>query len=408
MQRKLLIVTSVPLMLRGFLLPFAEHFKDLGWQVDAMVKADNSTAYKDCEAVFDKIWNVAWSRSPFDPRNFLSAPKMIRAALEAEPYDIVHVHSPIAAFVTRFALRGLRKSKRPKVIYTAHGFHFHREGGRVKNFVFEILERTAGPWTDKLVVINREDEASAKRLKLVPERDLLYMPGIGVDVEKYAARGITTDQLVEVRSELNLAERDRLILMIAEFNPGKRHADALDALALLEERDVVLAFAGVGPLEEEVKVKAEELGVTDRIRMLGYRRDIPVLLKASDALLLPSEREGLPRSVLEAMCAGTPVISTEIRGVEDLLSDDCGLMTPVGDAPAIAKAMRWIADNSEAAKEMAGRGQEKMKLFSLENVIALHEDLYEDVLGPQGVEKITMTGLHTNSVNRLGKTGSAK
>jgi glycosyltransferase involved in cell wall biosynthesis len=114
--------------------------------------------------------------------------------------------------------------------------------------------------------------------------------------------------------------------------------------------------------------------------MLGYRKDIPILLKSSNALLLPSEREGLPRSILEAMCAATPVIGTQIRGVEDLLENNHGLMTKVGDTKALAKAMTWIAQNPEAAQNMGKRGQTKMQAFSLENVINMHENLYAKML----------------------------
>lgn len=383
MQAKLLIVTTVPLMLRGFLLPFAYHFKSLGWQVDAMVKADDSQIYKDCEAAFDTIHDIPWSRSPIDPKNFMQAPKRVKDVLEQEHYDIVHVHSPIASFVTRYALRNMRNETGPKVIYTTHGFHFHRDGNVLKNAVFERLERTAGPWTDQLVVINREDEAAARRLKLVPEDKLMYMPGIGVDTKKYNAKDVRSEQIATLQTELNVKEDDKLILMIAEFNPGKRHSDALKALEQLKDKSIILLLAGVGPLEDGVKTQAEALGVADQIRMLGYRKDIPVLLKASDALLLPSEREGLPRSILEAMCAGTPVIGTSIRGVEDLLADGCGIMTAVGDLSAMAKAMHQMTDNKEEASQMATRASEKMKDFSLDNIIRLHEELYAKILGTE-------------------------
>lgn len=378
---KLLIATTVPIMMRGFLLPFARHFKALGWQVDAMMSPSQEpeNRWQECEEIFDKIWPINWTRSPFSLSNYTQAPKQVRAAVQARSYDLVHVHSPIASFVTRYALKDL--PKRPKLIYTTHGFHFHKGAKPFINELYKRLERMAGPWTDKLVVINHEDEEAAKRFRIVSEDKILYMPGIGVDVEKYRAAQVSKADINSIYQELGLREADKLILMIAEFNPGKRHRDALNALKATGRKDLIYAFAGIGPLEEEVKKQAETLGLSAQIRMLGYRRDIPVLLKAAHALLLPSEREGLPRSVLEAMCAATPVIATEIRGVEDLLADNCGLMTKVGDVNALAKALIWLADNLSEAKEMGLRGQEKMKLFSLENVIRMHEDLYAEVLG---------------------------
>jgi glycosyltransferase involved in cell wall biosynthesis len=375
MMPKLLIVANVPSMLREFLLPYAEHFAELGWQVDGMVSEATTVADTGEELkVYGTIHRVAWSRNPLDPRNFLQAPQTIREVVSKEKYDIVHVHSPIAAFVTRYALRNMRN--RPAVIYTAHGFHFHRGGGAVKNRIFLTLEQVAGPWTDYLVVMNHEDEQAVKKYKIVPENKLLYMPGIGVDIKLYSPERATEENVQKVRAELGLNDKERFLFMIAEFNPGKRHRDALAAFAHLNRSDVLLVFAGVGPLEEEIKALATQLGVAERVRFLGYRRDIPVLLKAATALLLPSEREGLPRAILEALCMGTPVISTQIRGVEDLLANNCGLMTPVGDAPALKNAMAHLLDNPEEASAMAKRGLDHVKLFDLANVIRLHDELY--------------------------------
>lgn len=377
---KLLIVANVPSMLREFLLPFGVHFSKIGWQVDAMVsEATNQADVGEELEQFHQLHRVEWSRNPLDPRNFLKAPRTIREIVSRENYDIVHVHSPVAAFVTRFALRNM--PNRPKVIYTAHGFHFHRGGSPIKNRIFLTLEKIAGPWTDHLVVINHEDEKAVKTHNIVPTSKLSYMPGIGVDMRKYNPEKVKPEDIDRVRQELQLRDEDQLLLMIAEFNPGKRHKDALNAFAALESPNVVLALAGVGPLETEVKAQAQQLGISERVRFLGYRRDIPVLLKASTALLLPSEREGLPRSIMESLCLGTPVISTRIRGVEDLLEGNCGLMTEVGDVPAITRAMAWMLDNPLDAIAMGQRGQARMQDFDLSNVVRMHEELYEKMLG---------------------------
>jgi glycosyltransferase involved in cell wall biosynthesis len=376
---KLLIVANVPSMLREFFMPFVEHYKALGWQVDGMVSEATTVADEGKELEeYGKIHRVQWSRNPLDPRNFLQAPQKIREVIAKENYDIVHVHSPIPGFVTRFALSNVRN--RPPVIYTAHGFHFHRGGSALKNKIFLTVEQLGGRWTDYLVVMNREDEQAVKKYSIVPASKLLYMPGIGVDTKKYSPERANDEDVKKVRAELGLNENDRFLFMIAEFNPGKRHRDALAAFAQLNRKDAFLVFAGVGPLEEEMKTLATQLGVAERVKFLGYRRDIPVLLKAATALLLPSEREGLPRAILEALCMGTPVISTQIRGVEDLLANNCGLMTPVGDATALKNAIAQLLDNPAEAQAMAKRGLEHVKTFDLSNVIRLHDELYKKAL----------------------------
>src|SRR2546423_13555480 len=107
----LLMVTTVPDTLAGFLLPFAEHFRAQGWHVDAMARGVSGSA--GCVQAFDHVWDMDWSRNPLRPSNFISAPKRVRDVVVQQGYDLVHVHTPVAAFVTRFALRHLRKQGKP-------------------------------------------------------------------------------------------------------------------------------------------------------------------------------------------------------------------------------------------------------------------------------------------------------
>src|SRR4051794_29163723 len=118
------MVATVPMTLRGFLLPFAEHFRARGCRVDGLARGITGDA--DCVRGFDRVWDVDWSRNPLRLGQLFRTPAAIRELVVREGYDLVHVHTPIAAFLTRFALRGLRRQGRPRVIYTAHGFHFHQ------------------------------------------------------------------------------------------------------------------------------------------------------------------------------------------------------------------------------------------------------------------------------------------
>ena len=420
---RLLIVTTVPVTLRAFLLPYAAHFRQLGWRVDAAAADVSSCAA--CRAAFDRVHDLPLSRNPWRPANLLRATRRIRQLAREHGYDLVHTHTPVASFATRLALRGVRKSGRPKVIYTAHGFHFHPGGAWARNTLFAMLERLAGRWTDYLVVINRDDEQAARRLGLVPQESLLYMPGIGVDRELYSPDRVSADEVARVRSELGLAETDVLFLMIGYFDPGKRHRDALRAFASLPSR-AHLAFAGDGPLRSELEKLADTLpspaerghscppqhdpfepgpqpttsrgsgaladknvrapigSLRHRIHFLGVRSDIPALIRSARATLLPSEREGLPRSIMESLCLEVPVIATDIRGSRDLVGADCGLLVPVGGATALGQAMQRMFDYPEEATAMGKRGRAKMAAFDLRHVLQLHEELYQTALTAKG------------------------
>src|SRR5262249_15489237 len=138
---KLLIATTVPTTIRSFLLPFVQHFRAKGWHVDAM--AHGITKCPECVAACSRVREASWSRNPLDPRNLLAVPRHVHNVVTHARYNLVHVHTPIAAFVARYALRRrgeklggnarLPASDRDvRVVYTAHGFHFYRGGPRLR------------------------------------------------------------------------------------------------------------------------------------------------------------------------------------------------------------------------------------------------------------------------------------
>lgn len=374
---RLLIVSTVPATLRAFLLPFARHYRALGWQVDAAARDIDSLP--ELKQEFDACHALPLSRNPRDIGTLLRAPAAIRELVEKGRYDIVHVHTPVAAFLVRFALRTLQP--RPRVVYTAHGFHFHRNGRPLPNAVFRLAERLAAPWCDALVTINREDFDAARSNGF--ETRVEYMPGIGVDTKRWAPSAVDAEAVAAVRRELGLAAHDVLFLMVAEFNPGKRHRDVLGAMQLLGESHIHVAFAGDGPLRAPLQEQAAGLGLATQLHFLGFRRDIPVLARASRAVLLPSEREGLPRSLLEALSLGVPIIGADTRGISEL-TEGCGLKHGVGDAEGLAAAMRRLARDEGEAAAMGARGRARMVAdYDEQVVIGLHDKLYTDLLGKQ-------------------------
>ncbi|PPS39826.1 glycosyltransferase [Chroococcidiopsis sp. TS-821] len=372
---KLLIVTTIPATVRAFLLPYIKHFRAQGWQVDAM--AQGITDCSECTTACDRVWDVEWSRNPLDPRNFIAAPHQIQQVLTQQNYDLVHVHTPVAAFVTRYAIHRWQHPTKPKVIYTAHGFHFYRGGSPVKNTIFLTLEKLAGRWTDYLVVINREDEQAAKQQKIVPAAKIRYMPGIGVDTNYYSPQAVAQSDVMQLRQELGLTPEHPLFLSIAEFIPRKRHRDLLQAFALLPPH-AHLALAGTGVLQTQMQRLADRLGIAERVHFLGLRQDIPVLIRASVATVLVSAQEGLPRSVMESLSLEVPVIGTKIRGIQDLLEAE--LLVELGDVNAIARAMTWVLDRPQAAQTLGKRGRDRIANYDLRQVVAMHEKLYAEAL----------------------------
>src|SRR5436305_13773677 len=152
---RILMVTTIARTM-DFLLPFARHFRALGWCVDGMAEGISSSP--QCVQSFDHVLDIVWSRNPLHVWNFVRAPRAIRAAVANGRYHLVHVHTPVAAFLTRFVLRRLRAQGAVKVVYTAHGLHYEQGRHSPVNRAFLVLEKIAGRWTDYLVIMNAEDE----------------------------------------------------------------------------------------------------------------------------------------------------------------------------------------------------------------------------------------------------------
>lgn len=377
---RLLMATTVGVTF-GFLMPFVRHFRRLGWKVDAATGTLHDLP--DPEEP-DEVFRVPWSRRPVDVSN-LRAAEVVRGIVQRGRYDLVHVHTPVASFVTRFALRH-RGPDRPRVIYTAHGLPFDPGAGGVGKVVLEALERRAARWTDHLVVINREDAEAVAAWKVLPPERIWWMPGIGVDLRRFGREAVSSAEERALRAELGIEGRPCL-LAIAEFTPRKRHADLLQAFGRLagmpSGRDAVLVLAGTGPLESPMRELVRSLGLVDRVRFLGSRRDVPGLLAVATALVLASHREGLPRCVLEAMAMGTPVIATRARGTAELLADGSGFSFEIGDVRELAALMERVLSDPAAAALAARRAGERVKGYREEVLLRLHASLYEQALSDE-------------------------
>ena len=137
-----------------------------------------------------------------------------------------------------------------------------------------------------------------------------------------------------------------------------------------------------------MKALSQALGIRARVHFLGYRNDIPALMCACTATVLPSEQEGLPRSVMESLSLEVPVIGSNIRGTRGLLRDGCGRLFGLGDTTALTEAMAWFADHGAEAAAMGRRGREQMlAVYAQRHIVALHCSLYKEALEEIGQDE---------------------
>jgi glycosyltransferase involved in cell wall biosynthesis len=361
-----------------FLTPYATHFRAHGWRVDAA--ANGASTDPALVGAFDHLYELSLSRSVLDVRALLRGMRAMSDALESRP-DIVHVHTPIAAFIARAAIRRLPAGRRPLVAYTAHGFHFHRAGSRVTNAVFLTAERIAGRWTDRLVVMNDEDLAAARRHRIVPIRRLVRMPGIGVDAGRYARQVLDAGEIARARATTGAASEEPLFIAVGELSRRKRMADVITALARMRHHESKLAIVGDGPERARLETLIEGLGLRDRVHLAGSVVDVRPFVANGIALILASDREGLPRSIMEGLLLEVPVIASTARGSRELVDDQTGIIFEIGDVAALAAAMDRMVDDPDAAREMGRRGRTRIvDQYELSRLIPLHEEMYGAML----------------------------
>ena len=389
----LLYIATVPALIRNFLIPYATHFRARGWRVGAA--ANGATMVAALRDGFDDVHEIPVSRSVLDVGSLWRGQRAILGLLESRP-DIVHVHTPIAAFLARVAVRRLPARERPAVVYTAHGFHFHKGGRAATNTLFLIAEKLAGRWTDRLIVINDEDHAAARRHRLVAKGHLVRMPGIGIDTTVYRRSSVPSDDAASARARLGIGDGVPLFVMVAELHPRKRPEDVIAALAAMRSTEAHLVLLGEGRQQRALEALVQRRGIRRRVHFMGFVEDVRPMLIGANALVLASTREGLARSIMEALSLEVPVIASTARGNEELVGDGCGLVVPTGDVGRLAAAMDWVAEHPEDARLMGARGRARMTVrYELAKVIQMHERVYGDVLR----EKMAREGgLHPGTV----------
>jgi len=375
---RLLMVTTVAATLGGFLLPYARELRARGWTVEAAAKG--ATTDPEVVAAFDAVHELPLSRSISDVQGMRRSLAAL-AEVVGDDFDIVHVHTPIAAFLTRLVVARMPAGRRPAVVYTAHGFHFHRDGHPVTNLVFSGAEKLAGRWTDRLVVINHEDRAQAARLRIVPLGHLVEMPGIGVDTTFFSPDQVSPEAMEAAMAPLAIPAGAPTFVLIGELNRNKRPMDVVQALASMADRSAHLVLLGDGAYRPQVEQTIASAGVGNRVHLLGVVQDVRPYLMAADALILASKREGLPRSIMEALSMGVPVISSSARGSTQLVGADAGWVVPTGDVAAMARAMDQVATDREAARAAGAHGRDRMvREYDESVVMALHLQLYDGLL----------------------------
>ncbi len=363
---------AVDFTLYHFLLPLMRATRDAGHEVVGIC-GDGPLADK-VRAEGIRVAPVRIDRSFNLFRHFGSYRTLVKL-FRRERFDIVHVHTPVAALVGRAAAW---RARVPTVVYTAHGFYFHERMAWWKRRLFVLLEWLAGRVTDVLFTQAEEDAAFARRARLI-RGDIIEAIGNGVDPARFHtdADGAIRQR---IRTALDTPSDRVVIVMIGRLVAEKGYPELIEAMRSVDATLWIvgerLASDHAAEIDRAVEAAQQDEILKTRIKFLGYRDDVPDILRGADVFTLPSHREGMPRSVIEAMMTGLPVVGTDIRGTrEEVVPEQTGLLVPVGDVSALAAALNRLAGDAELRGRWGAAGRARaLELYDEHKVIARQLD----------------------------------
>ncbi len=363
---KICQLCAVDFTLYHFLLPLMQGMRDAGHEVVGACARGPLSAQVEAKGI--RVVDVPIRRSA-DPLAMWRAYRALVAFFRTERFDIVHVHTPVAALVGRLAAA---RAGVPHVVYTAHGFYFHERMAWPKRAAHMALEWLGGRFTDLLLTQAEEDAASARRIGL--SRGPVHAIGNGSDPARFRPAAEDPAARARLRAEFGTPDDRPVIAVVGRLVDEKGYPELFAAMHRVDaELWVVgerLASDHAGSVAGAIAALEADAATRARVRFLGYRQDVPDLLRAADIFTLPSHREGMPRSIIEAMLTGLPVVATDIRGSrEEVVDGKTGLLVPVRDPTALAAALSRLARDGGLRAAMGAAGLARARALYDERIV---------------------------------------
>lgn len=360
-MNKRILVTSTDLMMVQFLLPHIRNLAENGYTVEIAcsdVGGRMEEIYKKINDCVKKIHIVNLHRSPINPGNFKGLGEMKRI-IEQGHYDIIWTNEPVMGVVTRLAAKKARK-RGTKVLYMVHGFHFFDGAPKQNWLIYYPIEKMMASKADVICTVNHEDYNRAKKFKV---KEVKYIHGIGINT----ARLTIGENRKDIREELKLSEDDFLVLSVGELNENKNQKVIIQAISLLKDKNIHYILCGKGDQMDTLKNLVKEKKLEKNVHFLGYRTDVVDICSQADVYVMPSKREGLPVASLEAMYCGLPLVTSNIRGLTDVMKNGVsGYMCNPEDARGFAKGIKKLKENPEMRKNMGEHNRETVKPYCIE------------------------------------------
>ncbi len=306
-----------------------------------------------------------------------SISKAIRNYVCEHNIDLVHSHSPRTAVLTYLALRPLRHIPH---IQTRH--LLTTPGSRRFGIIYTVVDRISLLMSDFVIPVSRTMGDQIRTLPGIKSQRVRPIQN-GVDTLRFHV----PEHRDATRNELGIGREEAVLIFIGRIEVMKRIDVLLSAFAELcpDFPQARLLIAGNGSLMQKLVLMTDNLGIANHVSWLGFRRDVPKLLAASDIYVQPSSNEGLSLSILEAMAAGNTIVSTDVGAAREMLEHGTsGLIVPPNDTSALSSALRAVLSDKAKAATLAQAARERViNSFSIEKMADAYHHLYQDVLHEQ-------------------------
>jgi glycosyltransferase involved in cell wall biosynthesis len=325
-------------------------------------------------------------RRPVAPIHDALALAQLIDVLRDERPDIVHTHMAKAGTLGRLAAAVYNhtagRSRPARVVHTYHGHVLEGYFSERTARLFTSAERQLARLTDTIVAISPQIRDELLREHRIGRAGQYRVIPLGFDLGALAA--IDDAARADARASLNIPAGAAVVTTVGRLTAIKQHRLFLEAAERIGETHPAAIFliVGDGELRGELEAAAAALGIAERVRFLGWRRDLATVYGATDVFLLTSRNEGTPVALIESLAAGVPGVSTDVGGIRDVIdSDQVGLLAPFGDAALLAEHVSALLADPDRRRRMGDRGRRAVTArYTLDRLVDDVERLYLELL----------------------------
>lgn len=365
---KICHVASVDITIKFLLMPQLKFLKSQGYDVYVICSPGKLLKSIEEEGIKVKAIKITRKISPIS--DLISLAKLF-LYFRKEKFNIVHTHAPKPGLLGQLAAKLARV---PIIINTVHGLYFTENSSYAKRIFFIFMEKIAAKCSTFIFSQNREDINTIIKERISTPEKMAYL-GNGVDINKFNPKRFSEEFITNKKKQIGISENYKILGTIGRLVKEKGYMDLFLAFKKVLDKFPKTILLVIGPEEPEKKDAfskeiVKNYGIENNVVFLGERMDVDELYSVMDVFLLPSHREGFPRTIIEAMASQKPIIASNIRGCREAISNgENGILFPAHDFEKLYDAIAFLLENPKTAENMANLARKKAEIEFSETLI---------------------------------------